>query len=373
MESRTLDRISRRRTCTRMLAALGVVGLVSACTPPNERIDPAAAGDLSGTINGAGSSAQEAAQGAWQAGFQTLNPSVTVNYDPVGSGGGREQFIAGGVAFAGSDAFLSDEEGEVEDAAARCAGTPAIEIPNYVSPIAVIFNLDGVDELGLSPTVLAGIFSGRITTWDDQRIAAENPGAALPSTRITPVHRADDSGTTDNFTEYLAQAGGDAWPHEPDGVWPIKAGEAGQGTAGVVSAVRNGQGTIGYADLSQAGDLAVAQVKVGDEYVEPTPEAAARILEVSERVEGRAEVDMAYELDRATEEAGVYPIVLTSYLIACQTYPDAETADLVQGYLAYIVSDEGQRAAAESAGSAPLSESIQQAAMSIVEGITARP
>ena len=367
-----MNRTPRPRAFTRGLAALGVVGLLAACTPPNERMDPDATGNFAGTLNGAGSSAQEAAQGTWQAGFQTLNPAATVNYDPVGSGGGREQFIAGGVAFAGSDAYLSEDEGELAGAKERCMGTPAIEIPNYVSPIAVIFNVEGVDELQLSPEVLAGIFAGDIRSWDDPRVAEDNPDADLPSTRITPVHRADDSGTTDNFTEYLSQAGGKAWPHEPDGVWPIKSGEAGQGTAGVVAAVRNGNGTIGYADVSQAGSLSVAEVRVGDEYVGPTPEAAAKILEVSERVEGRAEVDMAYELDRATQEGGVYPIVLTSYLIACQSYADKETADLVRGYLTYIVSDDGQAAAAESAGSAPLSERIQQEAMAIVEGISVR-
>jgi phosphate transport system substrate-binding protein len=364
----------QRNTCRRVtlpgLAALGIVGLLAACTPPNERIDPTAVGDLSGTLNGAGSSAQEAAQGAWKAGFQTLNPAVTVNYDPVGSGGGREQFIAGGVAFAGSDAYLSDDEGELAGARQRCGGTPAIEIPNYVSPLAVIYNLEGVDDLRLSPGVLADIFNEQIVRWDDPRIARDNPGVDLPDARITPVHRADDSGTTDNFTEYLHEAGGDAWPHEPDGVWPLRSGEAGQGTAGVVAAVRNGRGTIGYTDESQSGGLDVALVKVGDEYVGPTAEAAAKILEVSERMEGRPEVSMVYELDRATEEAGVYPIVLTSYLIACQTYPDQQTVDLVKGYLSFIVSDEGQATSAESAGSAPLSPAVQETARDIIEGIS---
>lgn len=363
-----MDRTSRRRALMPGLALLGVIGSLAACTPPNERIEPGSTSHLRGTLNGAGSSAQEAAQGAWQAGFQTLNQGATVNYDPVGSGGGREQFIAGGVAFAGSDAFLSEDEGELAGARKRCGG-PAIEIPNYVSPIAVIYNVEGVDDLRLSSEALAGIFDGRITRWDDPRIAQENPDADLPATRITPVHRADDSGTTDNFTEYLSQAGGPAWPHEPDGVWPIRSGEAGQGTSGVVAAVRNGRGTIGYADESQAGDLQVAEVQVGDEYVGPTPEAAARILDVSERVAGRAEVDMAYELDRATQESGVYPIVLTSYLIACQSYPDQQTADLVKAYLGYIVSDEGQQVAAESAGSAPLSAKIQADALEIIEDI----
>lgn len=370
-----MKRTSFRRVAAPSIAALALGLGLSACGAANEEKatnTSATVEGLSGTLNGAGSSAQEAAQQAWQAGFQTANPDVTVNYDPVGSGGGREQFIAGGVAFAGSDSYLSDEEGELSGAKKTCLGEDPIEVPNYVSPIAVVYNVEGVDNLQLSPEAIAGIFSGKITKWNDPKIAADNPDAKLPAQTITPVHRADDSGTTENFADYMSQAAGDAWPHEPDGMWPIKSGEAAQGTSGVVAAVKSGSGTIGYADESQAGDLNVAKVKVGDEYVAPTPEAAAKVLEVSSRVEGRPDVDMAFDLDRATEESGVYPVVLTSYVIACQTYEDKATADLVKGYLDYVVGEDGQKAAAETAGSAPLPASLQEEALGIVEKISAK-
>jgi phosphate transport system substrate-binding protein len=363
------------RRATIPAATLLTLGLAaSACGAANE--SPANAkssnGTLSGTLNGAGASSQEAAMSAWQAGFQGANSGATVNYDPVGSGGGREQFIAGGTAFAGSDSYLDDDEGELTKAIERCAGQDPIEIPNYVSPIAVVYNLEGVTDLKLSPETLAKIFDGKITRWNDPAIAADNPDAELPADAITPVHRADDSGTTDNFTAYLAEASGGAWGHEPDGVWPLKSGEAANGTSGVVAAVQNGAGTIGYADHSQVGDLGVASVKVGGEYVAPSAEAAAKVLEVSPRVEGRPDVDMAVDLDRATVESGAYPVVLTSYLIACQTYEDQKTADLVKGFLTYVVSDEGQQAAAEAAGSAPLSASLQDEALAIVEQISVK-
>ena len=351
-----------------MFLTLGLAA--SACGAANESPANAQQSDtaLTGTLNGAGASSQEAAMAAWQAGFQGANSNVTVNYDPVGSGGGREQFVAGGVAFAGSDAYLDDDEGELTKAAERCTADP-IEIPSYVSPIAVIYNLDGVDDLRLSPETLAKIFDGTITRWDDEAIAADNPDADLPDEAVTPVHRADDSGTTENFTAYLADAADGAWGHEPDGVWPLKSGEAANGTSGVVAAVKNGAGTIGYADHSQAGDLGVASVKVGEEYVAPSAEAASKVLEVSPRVEGRPDVDMAVDLDRATGESGAYPVVLTSYLIACQTYADQQTADLVKGFLTYVVGDEGQQAAADAAGSAPLSDALQDEAQAIVEKI----
>lgn len=372
------------RTSFRRVAAPGVAALalglgLTACGAANETgatndTSPASSGQaaLSGTVNGAGASSQEAAMAAWQAGFQTANPGATVNYDPSGSGAGREQFIAGGVAFAGSDAYLDDEEGELSAATERCLGEPPIEVPNYVSPIAVIHNVEGVDDLQLSGETIAGIFTGEITRWNDPRIAADNPDADLPDSAITAVHRADDSGTTDNFTAYLETAAPDVWTHGEVGEWPINHGEAAQGTSGVVAAVRNGSNTIGYADASQAGDLGVARVKVGDEYVDPSPEAAAKVLEVSPRVEGRAEVDMAIDLDRGTEASGAYPIVLTSYLIACQTYANQDTADLVRGFLSFVVSDEGQQASAETAGSAPLSDALQQEALSHIESIKAQ-
>ncbi|WP_343061563.1 phosphate ABC transporter substrate-binding protein PstS [Nocardioides luti] len=330
-------------------------------------------GDLSGTLNGGGSSAQESAQAAWRAGFQGANgDAVTVNYDPVGSGTGRENFISGAYLFAGSDSALSTDEGELDKATERCGGSPAIEVPAYVSPIAVVYNLQGVDDLQLSAPVIAQIFNGTITKWDDPLIAADNPDATLPDTTITPVHRSDDSGTTSNFTDYLEKAAEGKWADPHDGVWPLKGGEAGEGTSGLVAAVKAGDGTIGYADESQAGDLGVAKIKVGSEYNAPTAEGAAQVLAESPRTEGRDAVDMAIDVDRTATDSGAYPLMLTSYLIACQTYDKASDADLVKGYLSYVVSEEGQQAAADQAGSAPLDSSLQQEAAGIVEKIAAK-
>ena len=358
---------SMRRAFVPGIAALALA--VSGCAAANE--EPAGESDsgLSGELSGGGASSQEAAQNAWRAGFQEANSGVQVNYDPIGSGGGREQFIDGGYPFTGTDSYLSEEDGEVEGATERCGGD-FIEVPNYVSPIAVVFNVEGVDELNLSPETLAAIFNDEITSWDDPAIAEDNPNAELPAENITAVHRSDESGTTENFTNYLGTVAEDEWPHGEVGEWPIDAGEGGNGTSGVVSAVQNGTNTIGYADASQAGELGSANIGVGDEFVAPTPEAAAQILDVSPRAEGRPETSMAFDLDYETEEAGTYPIVLTSYLVACSSYEDAEEGDLVKAYLAYIISDEGQQTSAENAGSAPLSEELAGDAQQIVDGIS---
>ena len=226
-------------------------------------------GEVSGEIAGAGSTAQQAAQEAWIAEFENANSGATISYDPVGSGGGREQFISCGVAYAGSDAALSTEEGELEKAEKQCAPGELIEAPDYISPIAIIYNLPGVEELQLDPETLAKIFAQEITSWNDPAIAKDNPGVELPETRITPVNRSDESGTTQNFTEYLSEVVPSVWKFEVSGDWPVKGGEAAQGTSGVVEAVSAGDGAIGYADASQAGDLGKASIKVGDAFVEP--------------------------------------------------------------------------------------------------------
>ena len=327
--------------------------------------------DLSGTLNGAGASSQAAAMQGWVAGFQTANPDVTVNYDPVGSGGGRETFLSGGSKFAGSDAYMDADE--LEQSTERCAGDGgAVDIPHYVSPIAVAYNLPGVDELKLDAATIAGIFAGDITTWTDPAIADQNPDVELPDTTINPVHRSDDSGTTENFTDYLTQAAGDAWPYDVIETWPTEAGgEGAQGTSGVVQAVNAGEGAIGYADASQVGDLGTVAVKVGEEYVPYSPEAAAKILEVSEPAADRPEGDFAFDLTRDTAEEGVYPIVLVSYHIVCTQYEDQATADLVKAFMLYVGSEEGQQAAADAAGSAPISQGLRDQITPVVESISA--
>jgi phosphate transport system substrate-binding protein len=328
-------------------------------------------GELSGQIAGAGSSAQQAAQEAWIAEFENENSGVTISYDPVGSGGGREQFIAGGTAYGGSDTPLSEEEGELAGAIKRCKPGELVEVPDYISPIAIVYNLPEVESLQLDPDTLAKIFKQEITSWDDPAIAKDNPGVELPSTRITPVNRSDESGTTENFVDYLSKVAPSVWTYEVSGDWPVKGGEAAQGTSGVVEAVNAGEGAIGYADASQAGELGVAKIKVGKEFVGPTAEAAAKILEESpeDKELSKGQYVFAYELDRKTEAEGTYPIVLVSSLMACTSYGSASEGDIVRAYVEYVVGAEGQEVAAENAGSAPLSESLREEILPAVEAI----
>ncbi|MBC7725487.1 MAG: phosphate ABC transporter substrate-binding protein PstS [Burkholderiaceae bacterium] len=314
---------------------------------------------LSGTLVGAGSSAVGAAQTTWISAFQTANDGVTITYDPSGSGAGRTAFLAGGVDFAGSDRAFNDEEIATGGAVGCAPDSGIVQLPLYISPIAIIFNLDGIDSLNMSPATVAGIFAGTITTWNDPAIAAENEGVTLPSTTISPVHRSDDSGTTENFTDYLYAAAPDVWTTEADGVWPTAiTGEAAQGTSGMVDAVTNAPGTIGYADASRAGALGTVSVEVNGEYVPYSAEAAAAIVDESPFIDGRPDFDLSIALDRTPDAAGTYPVVLVAYLIGCETYADSAKAELVKSYFTYMASPDGQAAAAADAGSAPISSTL---------------
>ncbi|SIN95787.1 phosphate ABC transporter substrate-binding protein PstS [Agromyces cerinus] len=352
-----------------VIAVTAAIALSSCASNEGGAAPSESASTLSGNLVGAGASSQDAAQQSWIAGFQTANPDVTVDYDPSGSGAGRETFLEGASNFAGSDRAFKDEELAAGGFKKCAADSTIVELPLYISPIAVIFNVEGVDSLDLDAATVAGIFAGTITNWNDPAIAATNPDATLPDLAITPVHRSDDSGTTENFTEYLGAAAADVWTWEADGVWPLEGGEAAQGTSGLVDAVSNGNGTIGYADASRAGDLGTVSIKVGDEFVPYSPEAAAAIVDHSPFAEGRAEGDLAIDIDRTSEEAGVYPIVLVSYLIACGQYEDPANVDLVKGYLSYIASPEGQDTAAADAGSAPISDSLREKITAAIDSI----
>lgn len=381
-----MKRATWRPTRVAGLALLGAVALtVAACGPgsvddDSGNDDTAATGggadetsELSGAIAGSGASSQENAQLGWVAGFTEANPGVTVSYDPTGSSTGREQFLNGAVQFAGTDSPLKPEE--LEAAQERCGDGEALELPLYISPIAVVYNLPEVaaEHVNLTPEALAGIFAGEITRWDDPAITEANEGVELPDLAITPVNRSDGSGTTENFTEYLAAVAPDVWTHEPSDTWPIEGTVSGAQTQGMIDTVSSQEGAIGYADASRAGDLGTAAIGVGDEFVPYSAEAAAAVVDASPPTEDASDLRLTIELARDTTESGTYPIVLISYLVACSTYESEADAANVAAYLSYVASEEGQERAAQPdvAGSAPISDTLREQVDAAIEQITA--
>ena len=373
----------RKNLLTRSIAVLSGVAMLTAlaacgdntAAPTGDNTgnsNTSSAEAISGEFKGAGASSQQAAVEAWVAGFQGTNPDAKIGYDPSGSGAGVSTFLTGATAWAGSDAALSADQ--IEQSKSVCASGTAFDIPVYISPIAVVFNLKGVSDEGkhvnMDGETIAKIFDGKITTWNDPAIQDQNPDLELPATPITVVHRSDKSGTTQNFVSYFIDTVPDAWPYELSENWPNEVGQGAKGTSGVISTVQQADGTIGYADFSQVGDLGTVAVKVGEEYVEISAEAGSKVIDDSE-LDSSAEGEnrVVVKLNHSTSAEGAYPIVLVSYDIACPAYKDADTAKFVKSWLTYVVSEEGQQTASQNAGSAPLPDSLRETVMQSIDAI----
>ncbi|OXN00196.1 phosphate ABC transporter substrate-binding protein PstS [Bifidobacterium vansinderenii] len=345
-----------------MLASLAACG-DNTSSSSNGSSSSASAEKISGDFQGAGASSQQSAVEAWIASYQATNPDAKIAYNPTGSGAGVTTFLTGATAWAGSDASLTNDQ--VSQSKDVCAdGTTAFDIPAYVSPIAVVFNLKDVSgqgkHLNMDADTIAKIFDGKITKWNDEAIAKQNPKVTLPDTAITVVHRSDKSGTTQNFVSYLKDAAPSSWTYDLSENWPNEVGQGGKGTSGVISTVKQADGTIGYADASQAGDLGTVALKVGEKYVPYSAEAASKVVDASP-LDDSAQGDnrVVVKLDHNTTADGAYPLVLVSYDIACPAYKDANTAKFVKSWLTYVVSKDGQDVAAKNAGSAPLSDTMR--------------
>jgi phosphate transport system substrate-binding protein len=312
-----------------------------------------------GKINAEGSSAQKNAIEQAIASFATVCPDITVNYNPTGSGAGITQFNAAQVDFAGSDSALNADKGEVAAAATRCAANPAWNLPMVTGPIAVAYNLAGVDKLVLNAEVTAKIFRGDIKTWNDPAIAALNTGVTLPSDAIHVFFRSDESGTTDNFTKYLKAASNGAWTDPNAKAWPKSgAGEGREKSAGVAEGVKTTPGGISYVEWSYAKDnkLGIAQIDNGSGAVELNADSVGKAVAAATPA-GQGN-DLQLKLDYATKEAGAYPIILVTYEIVCSKGLDANLTKGVKAFLTHFASVDVQKSLVD-IGYAPLPTSVQ--------------
>ena len=357
-----------------MLAALGACGNNEPASGSSNAAGKSAssAEKISGEFQGAGASSQQSAVEAWIASYQAQNPDAKISYNPSGSGAGVSTFLTGATAWAGSDASLSDDE--VQQSSKVCASGTAFDVPVYISPIAIVFNLKGVSgkdkHLNLDGETIAKIFDGKITKWNDDAIKQQNPKVDLPDTAITVVHRSDKSGTTKNFLSYVKDVAPDNWSYDLSENWPNEVGQGAKGTDGVINTVSQADGTIGYADASKAGDLGTVAVKVGEKYVPYSAEAAAKVVDASP-LDGTAKGDnrVVVKLDHATKADVAYPVVLVSYDVVCPAYKDANTAKFVKSWLTYVISEDGQQVAADNAGSAPMSDTLRAKVTKSIDAI----
>ena len=363
------------------LLAAGTL-LLSACGSDNNASSgsgseggSAPAGDCGGkeSLKASGSSAQANAMTRFINAYEKDCPGFTLNYTSSGSGAGVSEFIGGQTDFGGSDSPLSAEKGEVDKAKERCGGSDAWNLPAVFGPIAVTYNVAGVDNLVLDGPALGKIFNGTIKTWDAPEIKALNEGASLPAEPINVIFRSDESGTTDNFQKYLDAASDGSWGKGAGKSFAGGVGEGAKGNEGTSAAIASTPGSITYNEWSfaKAQNLSIARIitSAGPEPVELSTESAGKAIDgVKFKGEGNDLVLDTASFYRPTE-AGSYPIMLAAYEIVCSKYPEAEVATAVKAFMHSALGN-GQSGLEEN-GYIPVPEAFKERLTAAVDAINA--
>ncbi len=282
---------------------------------------------LRGTLNGSGSSFQDVFDQKVITDFKAVASGVAVTYTKSGSSAGKQDLQNGVVQFAGTDSLIKDAD------KAKYKGA-VLYFPTVAAPITVSYNVSGLTNLQLSPDTLAGIMMTTISTWNDPKIAADNPGVTLPATKITVVHRSDGSGTTNNFTRFLKVASPSIWTLDSGDTvnWPAST-QGAEKNSGVASAIKGADGAIGYVDLADAvnADLSTASIKnKAGKFVAPKlPGASAAVAGTA------VNADLTYDpINAAGDDA--YPITSPTWIIVYANQPDQATADALKGFLNFV-------------------------------------
>ena len=345
-------------------AAVAVLMFLSACgrgNGPADETGEGGSGDeapLSATLNGSGATFPKGFYEVAIGAYKEAQPGVTVNYAGGGSGTGRQNLLDGVVDFAGTDGLVKEEDkpkykGEF------------LYLPTVAAPITVSYNLPEARELQLDADTIARIFQRQIRTWNDPAIAALNPGTRLPARDITVARRSDGSGTTENFTKYLAAAAPGTWTLKSGATveWPGDT-QAGNGNQGVAQIVKSTAGAVGYVDLSDAKATGLQLAKVKNragKVVAPTLEGATAAL-----AGAKVNPDLTYNpLD--AEGAEAYPITAPTWIIAYKNQTDKAKGEALKSFLRFMVTD-GQKLA-EEVDYAALPDSLRQKALTVIDGI----
>jgi len=318
-------------------------GTDSTATTAAEGTAAGSAEGLSGTTGqlvGEGASSQQNAMDYFGQKYGETVSGASLAYTASGSGSGRTNFVGGQVAFAGSDSPLKEDQ--VEGAAQRCGGNEAWHLPFVIGPVAIAYNLEGVENLNLHVDTVAKIFKGDITKWNDAEIAAENEGVDLPDTDISVVYRSDESGTTDNFQKFLGAAT-DIWETEGQ-VFPTAVGEGANGSNGVASQVTAIDGGITYVEAGFATQqgLGVANLDFGNGPVELNTESVGVALDNLQFTSEGHDMVVDTEALFASDAAGSYPLILTTYEIVCSAGYDESTSAMVKDFLTVALDNQDE-------------------------------
>ena len=307
-------------------------------------------------LTGAGATFPEPIYSKWFSEYSAAHPGVTINYQAIGSGGGVRQMTAGLVDFGASDMPVTDEQ-------LSASKTKLTHIPTVMGAVVASFNVPGVSDLKFSPDVLADIYLGKITNWNDPRIAKDNAGVSLPNLKIIVVHRSDGSGTSYIFTDYLSKVSSD-WANGPgrgaSPSWPMGVG--GKGNPGVAGLVRQLPGAIGYVELLYAlqnhisfGEIKNAEGSWVKASIDGVTAAAASIKQMPS--DYRVSITNAPGKD-------AYPISSFTYLLVPLKFPDPDKGKVIKDLLSWIItSGEGEAAGLSYA---PLPKSVSDKVLKTV-------
>ncbi|HEY5528266.1 MAG TPA: phosphate ABC transporter substrate-binding protein PstS [Thermoleophilia bacterium] len=341
----------------------GTATTVAPDTTTSAGSDTTTSAALSADLNGAGATFPQPLYVEWIGAFQKVQPGIKINYQGVGSGAGIQQFTAQTVDFGASDAYM--KPAEITAAEAARAGAKVLLIPTVFGSITLAYNLPGVDKLNLDSDTLAAIFLGKITKWNDAKIAALNAGVTLPSTAIQTVHRSDSSGTTNAFTSYLTAVNAD-WKAGPGAGKTVKwpGGVGGQGNDGVAAVVKQTVGAVGYVELAYAvqNKMAVANMKnKSGAFVAPSLESTSAAADMAQ-----IPADLNLSVSDSANPAA-YPIVTATYILAYDKMPDRAKAAALKAFLTWALND--GTSVAQQLGYAPLPSAVRDAAIAKVNAI----
>ena len=315
------------------------------------------------SLQGAGATFPNPLYQKWVSEFGKLHPNIRIDYQSIGSGGGIKQIQAQTVDFGASDAPMTDAD-------LKAAPGELLHIPTVLGAVVLTYNLQGVSRpLRFSSDVIADIFLGKITKWNDKRIKADNADVNLPATDITVVHRAESSGTSFVFTDYLSKispewkekVGADKAPK-----WPV--GQGGKGNEGVTGQVKQQPNTIGYVELAyaQQNQLPVALVKnSSDKFVEPTIDA---LIAAAAASAANTPDDLRVSITNAPG-ADVYPISSYTYILVYKDQKDAVKGKALVDFLWWGIHD--GETFAKDLQYAPLPKDIVKRAEAKINAITA--
>ena len=287
-------------------------------------------------LQASGSTAQENAIEQFVYAYIRACPGYTLDYNANGSGAGVQQFVNNETDLAGSDKPLDPAKGEADRAQQRC-GSPAWDLPAVFGPIAVTYNLAGVTSLNLDGPTTAKIFNGTIKTWNDPAVTALNAGTALPDLPIHVVFRSDQSGTTDNFQQYLDGASDGAWGKGHGKSFNGGIGEGAKGNDGTSAAIKNTPGSITYNEWSFAQAQKLDQAKIvtsaGPDPVAISADSVGKTIAAA-KIKGQGNDLILDTLSfYKPMQSGTYPIVLATYEVVCSKYSDSQVGTAVKAFL----------------------------------------